>query len=140
MISLLSDKHKLIKSYCWQQKCHVAINQPCPFLWQNWVHCLVIPCSSALHAVTEVQPHFWRHRGDVSKDRNLRIEGCLFRGAVERWGDLDLWITVAGISQCAKAHGSGDKDDGEDNLSNETLPVPARVVEPLNEDGHDLLQ
>lgn len=78
--------------------------------------------------------------GEVLKERNLRIEGCLLRGTVERWGDLDLWITVAGVSQCAKAHGSGDKDDGEDNLSNDTFPVPACVVEPLNEDSHDLLQ
>lgn len=72
--------------------------------------------------------------------RNLRIEGCLFRGTVERWGDLDLWIIVAGISQCAKAHGSGYKDNGENDLSNETFPVPAGMVEPLNEYRHDLLQ
>ena len=58
--------------------------------------------------------------------------GCLFRGTIKRWGDLDLWIVVAGIPQGAKAHGSSYKDDGENNLSYETFPVPAGMVEPLN--------
>lgn len=74
------------------------------------------------------------------KGRNLRIEGCLFRGTVKRWGELDLWIAVAGTSQRTKAHGSGYKDDGENNLSYETFPVPAGVVEPLNEYSHYFLQ
>lgn len=74
------------------------------------------------------------------KERNLRVEGCLFRGTIKRWGDLDLWIVVAGIPQGAKAHGSSYKDDGENNLSYETFPVPAGMVEPLNEYSHYLLQ
>lgn len=44
------------------------------------------------------------------------------------------------MSQGAKAHGSGHEDDGKDDLCNETFPVPASVVEPLDEDGHYLLQ
>lgn len=71
---------------------------------------------------------------------NSRIECCLFRGPIDGWRDQDLGVTVAGISQCAKAHGSGYKDDGEDDLSDETFPVPAGVVEPLDENGHYLLQ
>ena len=74
------------------------------------------------------------------KEGNLHVEGSLLRGTIQRWGDLDLWITVAGVPQCAQAHGSGYKDNGEDNLSDETFPVPAGVVEPLNEYRQDLLQ
>ena len=74
------------------------------------------------------------------KGRHLRIECCLFRGTIKRWGDLELWITVAGTSQCAEAHGSCYKDNGENNLCYEALPVPAGVMEPLNENSHNLLQ
>lgn len=76
----------------------------------------------------------------ILSESNSRIEGCLFRGPIDGWRDQDLGVTVAGISQCAQAHGSGYKDDGEDDLSNETFPVPAGVVEPLDENSHYLLQ
>lgn len=72
-------------------------------------------------------------------ESNSRIEGCLFGGPINGWRDHDLGITVAGISKRAKAHGSGYKDDGEDDLSNETFPVPAGVVEALDENSHYLL-
>lgn len=74
------------------------------------------------------------------KERHLRIERCLFRGTIKRWGDLELWITVAGTPQCAEAHGSCYKDNGENNLCDEALPVSAGVMEPLNEYSHNLLQ
>lgn len=73
-------------------------------------------------------------------ESDSRVEGCLIRGPVDGWGDQDLGVAVAGVSQCAKAHGSGHKNNGEDDLSDETFPVPAGVVEPLDENGHYLLQ
>lgn len=78
--------------------------------------------------------------GTMLSESHSRVEGCLFGGAINGWRDQDLGITVAGISQCAKAHGSGYEDDGEDDLGNETFPVPASVVEPLDENSHYLLQ
>ena len=74
------------------------------------------------------------------KGRHLRIERCLFRGTIKRWGDLELWITVAGTPQRAKAHGGCYKDNGENNLCYEALPVPAGVMKPLDENSHNLLQ
>lgn len=76
----------------------------------------------------------------ILSESNSRVEGCLFGGAVNGRRDHDLWVTVAGISQCAETHGRGYKDDGENDLSNETFPVPAGVVEPLDENSHYLLQ
>lgn len=94
------------------------------------LHSLRPSCASGGHG----EIGFW------VKEGNLRVERRLLGGSVKRGGDLDLRVAVAGVFQRAKAHGSGYEDDGEDNLRDETLPVPAGVVEPLDEDGHDLLQ
>lgn len=76
----------------------------------------------------------------ILSKRNSRVEGCLFRVAINGWRDHDLGVTVAGIPQCAEAHGGGYEDDGEDHLSNQTFPVPAGVMEPLDQNSHYLLQ
>lgn len=76
----------------------------------------------------------------ISSESNSRVEGCLFGVAVNGWRDQELGIAVAGVSQGAQAHGGGYKDDGKNDLSDETFPVPASVMEPLDENSHYLLQ
>lgn len=66
-------------------------------------------------------------------------EGVAVVELVERGAELHLGIVAQVAPDGAQAHGEHHKQDGQQQLGDQTLPVSAAVVEPLDENGRQLL-
>lgn len=66
-------------------------------------------------------------------------EGVAGVELVERGAELHLGIVAQVAPDGAQAHGEHHEQDGQQELGDQTLPVSAAVMEPLDENGRQLL-